>query len=59
MFQKLEAAKQALQQAKQTPIPATTMERVQGEVETPLGQEMGTAPRIGSRRSPERYVRER
>lgn len=63
MAQQLEVAKQAVQenlksQVKQA-IPQSTMERVQGEVETPMGQEMGTAPRIGARQSPERFVRER
>ena len=63
MAQQLEAAKQAVKenlttQARQA-IPQSTMERVQGEVETPMGQEMGTAPRVGARRSPERFVRER
>jgi len=57
MVQQLEAAKQAVQE--QSKIPQSTMERVQGEVETEAGREQGTAPRVGARQSPERFVRER
>lgn len=38
--------------------PPTTQERVQGEVETPLGREMGTEGTRGARIPPRRYYRE-
>ena len=49
----MEGQQKGLQEA----MPATTEQRVKGEVETPLGAEMGTEPIRGGRISPQRYTR--
>jgi len=45
------------QQGLRKELPVTSQERIQGETQTPLGQEIGTEGQRGARMSPERYER--
>ncbi len=47
------------QQGMRQPNPPTGEERIQGETETPMGQEIGTKAPVGARQSPDNYTRGR